>query len=325
MICAGFIAPQLKSLNIKKDSTLALMEEAQARKWQISHIIPTDIYAKNGLAYTRKVEKICFSSNFDHKTSTKESTWYSVLEENKDIALEDFDVLFIREDPPTNLIYIHLTHLLSYVSPQKTLIVNPPQALREYNEKLFATVFHQHVPQYVIASNRDTLLSFINDQESTILKPLDNMGGELIFHISSNDPNKYVALETITQNFTQPIIAQTYIPEIKAGDKRIIIINGEPIPFSLTRIPKEDETRANLAKGGTAICKPLTKSDLAICKTISNELIDLQLLFVGIDVIGDKLTEINITSPTGIRELDEQCNLNISKQLLKVVEEKLKL
>jgi glutathione synthase len=203
------------------------------------------------------------------------------------------------------------------------LVVNKPQSLRDCNEKVFATDFPQCCPPVLITANAERIRSFHKDHSDIILKPLDGMGGASIFRVKPNDPNLSVIIETLTQHGTQSLMAQRYIPEITQGDKRILLIDGVPVPFALARIPAAGETRGNLAAGGRGEAQPLTERDYWICEQVAPTLRAKGLLFVGIDVIGDYLTEINVTSPTCIRELDKQCDLNIAGQLMDCINEKL--
>jgi glutathione synthase len=226
----------------------------------------------------------------------------------------------MRKDPPFDLEYIYSTYILEHAERLGTIVVNSPAALRNVNEKFFITHFPECIAPTQVSRNMDFLLNFIAKHGDTIIKPLDGMGGQGIFRVSASDPNTKVILETITKNETSYVMAQKYLPEISAGDKRILLINGEPVPYVLARIPAEGEFRGNLARGGRGKGLELSKRDRWICQQVGPKLREMGLFFVGLDVIGDYLTEINITSPTCIRELDSLYNINISEQLMGVLE-----
>ncbi|MGB1192678.1 MAG: glutathione synthase, partial [Pseudomonadales bacterium] len=219
--------------------------------------------------------------------------------------------------------FLYTTFILESAEKQGTLIVNKPQSLRDCNEKVFATEFPQCCPPVLITANAEAIRDFYKEHNDIILKPLDGMGGASIFRVQANDPNLSVIIETLTEHQTKSIMAQRYIPEIVSGDKRILLVDGKPVPFALARIPAAGETRGNLAAGGRGEARALTERDYWICEQVAPALREKGLLFVGIDVIGDYLTEINVTSPTCIRELDDQCDLNIAGQLMDAIEEKL--
>ncbi len=301
-----------EQLNPVKDSSLAMLEEAQNRGWQTYYINP------HSLTYGDAAIATCLPI----KLQLNQQDWYQ-LDEAEPRSLADIDIIIMRKDPPFNMNYIYATYLLELAEKQGTLVVNRPQSLRDANEKLFTLQFPQCCAPTLVASDMAQLKAFLEQHGDIIVKPLDGMGGASIFRIKQRDPNIAVIFETMTQYGQTPIIAQRFIPEISEGDKRILLIDGEPVPYVLARVPAKGETRGNLAAGGSGIGMPLSERDLWICKQIGPTLSKMGLSFVGIDVIGDYMTEVNVTSPTCIRELDKLYNLNISKTLLDVLETKL--
>ncbi len=301
-----------EQLNPIKDSSLAMLEEAQNRGWQTYYINP------HSLAYNETATATCLPI----KLQLNQQDWYQ-LDQAEPRSLADIDIIIMRLDPPFNMAYIYATYLLELAEKQGTLVVNRPQSLRDANEKLFTLQFPQCCAPTLVAGDMLQLRAFLDQYKDIIVKPLDGMGGASIFRIKQNDPNIAVIFETMTQHGQTPIIAQRFIPEISEGDKRILLIDGEPIPYALARVPAKGETRGNLAAGGNGIGVPLSERDVWICKQVGPTLCKMGLNFVGIDVIGDYLTEINVTSPTCIRELDKLYNLNISKTLLDALEEKI--
>ena len=249
--------------------------------------------------------------------------WFE-LEAETDSALSELDVILMRKDPPFDMEFVYSTYLLEQAERAGVLIVNKPQSLRDCNEKLFATLFPQCTPPTLVSRRADILREFVNQQGDTILKPLDGMGGTSIFRHRPGDPNLSVILETLTGNGTQQIMAQGYLPAIKDGDKRILMIDGEPVPYCLARIPAAGETRGNLAAGGRGEARPLTEKDRWIAAQVGPTLREKGLLFVGLDVIGEHLTEINVTSPTCIREIDNAFGTNIGAMLMDAIDQKLK-
>ena len=297
-------------LNPTKDSSLAMLEEAQARGWQTYYVSP------HSLTYSETVIADCIPI----KLQLNQQNWY-VLGEPEARPLADMDIIIMRVDPPFNMNYIYTTYLLELAEKQGALVVNRPQSLRDANEKLFTLQFPQCCAPTMVSSDMGQLKTFQKEHGDIIVKPLDGMGGASIFRMKQDDPNIAVILETMTEHGKTPIIAQRFIPEISAGDKRILIVDGQPIPYALARIPAKGETRGNLAAGGSGVGVELTDRDRWICEQVGPSLSKMGLSFVGIDVIGDYITEINVTSPTCIRELDKIYNLNISKTLLDVLEQ----
>ncbi|PCJ16709.1 MAG: glutathione synthase [Gammaproteobacteria bacterium] len=309
----GVVMDPIEKINFKKDSTLAMLLEAQSRGYELYYMEQSDLFIELGLSY---------ASMRPIKVSNTEEKWFDLSAPTK-VRLSDLDAILMRKDPPFDMNFIYTTYLLEQAEREGVLIVNKPQSLRDCNEKLFAAQFPQCCPPLLISSDQARIQAFIAEQRDVICKPLDGMGGASIFRITENDPNASVILETLTEHGKTPIMAQRYIKEITAGDKRILIIDGKPIPYALARIPAEGETRGNLAAGGTGKALPLSQKDLWICEQVGPTLVEKGLIFVGIDVIGDYLTEINVTSPTCIRELDQAFNLNISAVLMDAIEARL--
>lgn len=304
----------ISSIKIHKDSTFAMLLEAQRRNYEILYIEQTDLYLDGQQAR-------CYAHQLNVFDDPEH--WYE-LQKPQNIALGDVDVIMMRKDPPFDMNYIYSTYILELAEQQGALVVNKPSSLRRCNEKLFALQFPDCIPATRVSSLAIELKSFITEHNDVILKPLDGMGGASIFRVKVNDANLNVIIETLTRYGQRLIMAQKYIPEIVNGDKRILLVDGKPIPYALARIPHAGETRANLATGGRGEGIELSEQDKRICERVGPVLSEMGLLFVGLDVIGDYLTEINVTSPTCIRELDSIYNLNISATLMDAVEQKLK-
>jgi len=302
-------------INIKKDSSFAMLLEAQRRGWSLFYMQQKDLFMTEQQSFAQ-VQALTVEDN--------KQGWFQ-LEQAQEIKLADLDVILMRKDPPFDMEYIYTTYLLEVAEKQGTLIINKPQSIRDCNEKLFTLAFPQCCPPLLVTREQSRLLDFIKQHQDCILKPLDGMGGASIFRVQDKDPNNRVIIETLTQYQTKTIMAQRYIAEIKAGDKRILMVNGKPIPYALARIPSAQDHRGNLAAGGKGRGQPLTKRDYWIAEQVGAELKRRGLFFVGLDVIGDYLTEINVTSPTCIRELDQQFNLNISGVLFDSIEKHLDL
>ena len=309
----GMVMDSIDHINIKKDTSFAMLIEAQARGWELYYMELNDLFLRNGRAYAR-TRALTVQRN--------PQQWYQFISE-QDIPIDELNVILMRKDPPFDQEYIYATYLLERAESMGVYVVNKPQSLRDANEKLFTAWFSQCCAETLVAREPSRIRSFLHEQGEIILKPLDGMGGTSIFHIRLNDPNLSVILETMTQYKSRYVMAQKYIPEIKNGDKRILMINGEAVPYALARIPAEGETRGNLAAGGRAEGRPLTEQDWWITKQVGPTLREKGLIFVGLDVIGDKLTEINVTSPTCVQELDKQFGLNIAGQLMDHIEKTL--
>jgi glutathione synthase len=305
----GVISDPLSSFNRKKDSTLAMFEAAAVRGMSIYHMELKDIFLMDGEV----------KAQARHVTLQLESTpWYRLAETER-LSLTAFDAVLMRKDPPFDMEYIHATYLLEQAERAGALIVNKPRSLRDANEKLYTAWFGDYCPATCVSRDMGLLKEFLSAQQEVIFKPLGGMGGLSVFKVVKGDPNTSVILETLTHNGTQFIMAQRYIPEIAQGDKRILLINGEAVPYALARVPAPGETRGNLAAGGTGIGIALSARDKEIVAAVGPHLRERGLLFVGLDVIGNYLTEINVTSPTCIRELNVLYGLDIAGSLLDCV------
>ena len=304
----------IESINFKKDSTLAMMLEAQSREYQLFYITPDSLYINERGAFA--IAKLINVKN-------DPTGWFNFKEEIQ-IRLSELDVIFMRQDPPFNSNFIYNTYVLESAEKEGVLVVNKPESLRDCNEKVFATEFPECCTPFLVTSNPDLLKSFIEDHRDTVIKPLDGMGGSSIFRLRNSDPNLNVILETITESFTTKVMIQTFIPEIVDGDKRILLINGKPMNAAVARVPAEGELRGNLAAGASAVARSLTEKDLWICEQVGPKLKDLGLVLVGLDIIGDYLTEINVTSPTCFREYESLCDIDVAFNFLEAVEGLLK-
>ncbi len=309
----GIIMDPIAHIAFKKDSSLAMLLAAQARGWTLFYMEQRDLYQLGDQARARMCPLRVFNDP---------QHWFETDEEI-DAALSDLDVILMRKDPPFNSEYIYATYLLELAEKSGTLVVNRPQSLRDCNEKFFATQFPQCTPPTLVSRRSDILREFAREHRDIILKPLDEMGGASIFRHREGDPNLSVILEVLTEHGSRQIMAQRYVPAIKDGDKRILMIDGEPAPYCLARIPAAGETRGNLAAGGRGVAQPLSDHDREIAALVGPELRKRGLLFVGLDVIGDYLTEINITSPTCIREIDNAFDTRIGERLMDAIAAKL--
>jgi len=314
-IILAILMDDIASISQKKDSSFAMMLEAQSRDWEIFTFDSVDMCHIKGRVFANARKTMVTDS---------ENDWFSCKKQEL-ISLSNVDVIFMRKDPPFDMDYIYATYLLEQAEIGGVMVVNKPSSLRDANEKLFALNFSGCIPKTLVSSNIEQLITFINDNEEAIVKPLDGMGGKDIYKLKTGDENIIEVLLHITNQGRRYIMAQEFLQEIKDGDKRILLINGVPIDFALARLPAEGSFKGNLAAGAIGVGQPLTERDRYLCEKISPMLIEKELIFVGLDVIGDYITEINVTSPTGIRELDKQFDLNISAQLLDVIEEKLAL
>lgn len=312
----GVIMDPLDSINIKKDSTYAMIKEALSRGWQVLCCTPHYLYVDNSIPYGLFTE-------ITINNSTLSTSWYNIITTH-DLPLSTLDIILLRKDPPFDIEYIYTTYILDLAQKTGVLVANNPTAIRNNNEKLSTLNFPEVTAPHVVTANKSVLMRFIDKYKTVIVKPLDGMGGKSIFKISQGDDNTSVILDTITNNQTQTIIAQKFIKEIAQGDKRILLVNGQPVPYGLARIPAKGEIRGNLAAGATGVGFKLSAHDLWICEQIGPTLKELGLYFVGIDVIGDYLTEINVTCPTCIQEIDQFFDLNISETYLDCLVKKLK-
>ena len=309
----GVIMDPIEGINVNKDSTFAMLLEAQRRAYKIYYLQQSDLFHTDNkiLGQTSLIS-----------VQDDPANWYE-LHDSAIKDLSELDVVLMRKDPPVNMEYVYTTYLLDRLHEMNTLVINHPSSLRNANEKLLTTCFPDCTPPYTVSRNKQMLDDFIDAYKEVVIKPLDGMAGDSIFRINHTDPNRNVIVESITQNGQRTVMAQQFIAEYKKGDKRILIIDGEPIEYALLRIPAKGELRANLAKGGTGKGIELSANDYSICEQIKPTLVSMQLTFVGIDIIGNYLTEINVTSPTGIRELDKIYKLNISAKLFDSIENRL--
>lgn len=310
----GVVMDPIQTIKPYKDSTFAMLLAAQERGWEIFYMEQADLFYSAQQVQGR-MRKLQVMDDQHH--------WFDFGMEYIQ-PLSALDVILMRKDPPFDLEYIYTTYLLEQAEHAGVLVVNKPQSLRDANEKLFTMWFTDCCPATLVTCNLVQIKDFLKQYHDIICKPLDGMGGASIFRITEHDPNISVIIETLSDHGKKYFMAQRYIPEISQGDKRILMIDGEPVPYALARIPAAGETRGNLAAGGTGVGIELSSRDYEICRKVGPTLKAKGLLFVGLDVIGDYLTEVNVTSPTCIRELDRQFNLNISQRLLDVIAKKIR-
>jgi len=306
----GVLMDDISNIKPNKDSSFAMMLEAQKRGWEIHTFDSHDMFYDDGLV-----------SAFLKKTSVidSETNWYNT-ENSKAANLGALDVVFMRKDPPFDMDYIYATYLLEKLESEGVLVVNKPSSLRDANEKLFSLNFPDCIPKTLVSSKIEKLEAFIHETNTVVVKPLDGMGGKDIFKLSRDDKNTHEILNKLTNHQSRYILAQEFLPEIKDGDKRILLINGKPVDYALARLPAEGNFKGNLAAGAKGVGQPLSERDRYLCAQIAPMLIEKGLVFVGLDVIGDYITEINVTSPTCIRELDKEFGINVSSTLLDEIE-----
>lgn len=305
----GIVMDPIERISYKKDSSMAMLWAAKARGWSLHYFEMQDLYQVDGEARGRGRQLDVFQNP---------ERWFA-FGEDVDLPLRELDVILMRKDPPFDNEFVYATYLLEQAERGGTLVVNRPASLRDCNEKFFATLFPELAPPTLVSRRADIIREFARTHGDVILKPLDGMGGSSVFRHREGDPNLSVILETLTAHGTQQIIAQRYLPGIKDGDKRILMIDGEPVDYCLARIPAQGETRGNLAAGGRGVAQPLSARDREIAATVGPELRKRGLLFVGLDVIGEHLTEINVTSPTCIREIDAAYDTRIAERLMDVI------
>jgi glutathione synthase len=313
MIKLGVVMDPIGSIKIHKDSTFAMLLEAQARGWELYYMELRDLWLRDGEAGAR-MRRL--------KVKDDPHGWYEFNGEHE-ASLAGLDVVLMRKDPPFDTEYVYATYLLERAEEAGVRVINRPRSIRNANEKLFTAWFTACCPPTLVTRDAGQILRFLAEQNDIVLKPLGGMGGASVFRVAVGDPNTNVIMETLTRHGTRFTMAQRYLPEIRQGDKRILLIDGEPVPYALARIPAAGETRGNLAAGGRGEGVALSERDRWICEQVGPTLRRMGLMFVGLDVIGEYLTEINVTSPTCIRELDKLYGLNIAGQLLDKVEEKL--
>ncbi len=313
MVRIGVVMDPIDSIKPYKDSTFAMLLAAQARGWRISYSEMADLSVLDGVPYL---------AMRDLSVRDEPSGWFELGEPAVEPASR-LDVVLMRKDPPFDMEYIYATYFLERAKAAGVLVVNDPSALRDVSEKAYTAWYPDLCPPTLFARRMSTLRAFGEEHGRVVVKPLDGMGGRSIFVVRADDPNFGVILETITDGGRRFVTAQKYIPEIRDGDKRILIVDGEPVPYCLARIPAKGEHRGNLAAGASSEARPLSERDREIAHAVAPMLRDKKLLFVGLDVIGDYLTEINVTSPTCIRELDEAYGLDIADDLLGAIERRL--
>jgi glutathione synthase len=310
-IKTGIVMDPIGDIKTYKDSSFAMLLEAQRRDHSLLYMEPDDLYAKDGRVFARMQQLEVRDNNTD---------WFSLTPVGSR-PLDELDIVLMRRDPPFDMDYIYATYMLELAEKAGTLVINRPQSLRDANEKFFINNFPQCCVPMMITSRSARIREFVGKHGRCVVKPLDGMGGESVFRVSDSDLNLNVILETITRHDSRAVMAQKYIDEISQGDKRILVINGEPVPYALARFAGEGDFRGNLAKGGSSQGVPLSERDRWICSQVAPELKKRGILFAGLDVIGDWLSEVNVTSPTCIRELDEAFDLNIAGLLFDVAEE----
>ena len=302
----GVVMDPIGDLNYKKDSTLALLWAASERNLELFYMEPADLSLDQGAPMGNMAPLEVF----------KDAKMWHSLGESQTLPLTELDAILMRRDPPFDMEYIYSTYILEAAEREGVLVVNRCQSLRDCNEKVFATQFPQCCPPVVVSADGDRLRAFHAEHGDVIFKPLDGMGGAGIFRVGPDDPNLNVVLETLTRFGRTPIMGQRFIPDIRDGDKRVIVVDGEAIPWCLARVPPPGETRGNLAVGGKGEARALTERDQWIVSQVAPSLREKGLLLVGLDIIGAYLTEINLTSPTGIREIDTACDTDIGGRLI---------
>ncbi len=330
----------LEAINPKKDSTVAMLQSAQRMGWQLYCMEQRDIFISDGEVYGRhrqirihdhlvgldraspdraSPDRVSPDRASPDRVSPSDSLWYEQLGTDTG-PLSELDLVLLRKDPPFDMEYIYLTYLLELAEQKGVPVANRPSSVRDCNEKLFALQFPNCCPPHMVSRDTEMLRSFQKDHGDVVFKPLDGMGGASIFRVRPGDKNLSVIVETLTANGTRQAMVQRFIPEISQGDTRILLINGEPVPFGLARIPAEDENRGNLAAGGAGMGRKLNDRDRFICQQVGPVLVEKGLYFVGIDIIGDYLTEINVTCPTCIREIDAAFGTDIASDYLNFLE-----
>ena len=314
-ISLGVVMDPIESIDVHKDSTLAMLLAAQRRGWKIFYLLQTDLYSSQGVSYGR-MRELSLSLADDRYSSYD-------LGAARDRPLRALDVILMRKDPPFDLDYVYSTYLLEQAQRAGTLVVNNPQSLRDCNEKLYATQFPHCCPEFLVSCSEGQLRGFHEQYRDVIYKPLDGMGGTSVFRARADDANLGVIIETLTLGGRRQIMAQRYLPQIEEGDKRILLIDGEAVDYALARVPASGENRGNLAVGGKGVARELSDRDRWICQQVKDSVKARGLLFVGLDVIGDYLTEINVTSPTCIREIDSAMGTDIAGDLMDSIRSKL--
>ncbi|NCF14884.1 MAG: glutathione synthase [Gammaproteobacteria bacterium] len=309
----GIVMDPIRSIAPYKDSSLAMLLEAERRGAEIHYFEQKDLSLVSGKALGQSTLLHVRDDNDD---------WFDLGDQSQ-VALGDLDAILMRKDPPFDMEYIYTTYILDRARDEGALVVNAPQALRDMNEKAYTAWFPQCTPPTLITRSMHEMKAFLNEHQRVVAKPLDGMGGRSIFALQQGDKNANVIFETLTNYGTEFAVTQVFVPEINAGDKRILLIDGEAIPCALARIPTGDDHRGNMVAGAVTRGQELSDRDRWICEQVGPALRDAGVLFAGIDVIGDYLTEVNVTSPTGIRELDKQFDLNIAGNMFDAIQAKL--
>lgn len=303
----------ITSINIKKDTSFAMLLDAQERGYELFYMEMADLYLQNGKPMAR-MQGLSVQQDAND--------WFA-LEQEQYLNLAELDVILMRKDPPVDNEFIYATHMFELAEQSGTLIVNKAQSLRDFNEKLFTSWFPDLVADTLVTRDSKLIREFHKTHQDIICKPLDGMGGTSIFRVKEDGNNLGVIIETLTELGTRYAMFQKFLPEIKDGDKRILIVDGQVVPYALARLPTKGENRGNLAAGGTGRPQPLSESDLKIAETIAPLLVEKGLIFVGLDVIGDRVTEINVTSPTCVREIEAAYDINITGMLFDAIEKRL--
>ncbi len=308
----GIVMDPIQSITPYKDSSLAMLLEAERRDAEIHYFEQKDLSLVSGKALGQSTLLHVRDDNDD---------WFD-LGDQQTVELGDLDAILMRKDPPFDMEYIYTTYILDRAQDAGALVVNAPQALRDMNEKAYTAWFPQCTPPTLITRSMEEMKAFLIEHDRVVAKPLDGMGGRSIFAIQKGDKNANVIFETLTNYGTEFAVTQVFVPEIEAGDKRILLIEGEPVPYALARIPTGDDHRGNMVAGAVSQGQEMSERDHWICEQVGPVLRDAGVLFAGIDVIGDYLTEVNVTSPTGIRELDKQFDLNVAGRMFDAIENK---
>lgn len=310
----AIVMDPISAINIKKDTSFAMLMAAQARGYELTYLEMSDLFIDKGIPK-------CLARSLEVKADPNQ--WYSLGSTNSQL-LSEFDVILMRKDPPFDSEYLYASHILELAENAGTLVVNRPQSLRDFNEKLFTAYFPELIPDTLVTRNSDLIRAFHNKHKDIICKPLDGMGGTSIFRVKEDGNNLGVIIETLTNLGTEYAMFQEFLPAIKDGDKRVLIVDGEVVPYCLARLPTKGENRGNLAAGGTGRAQPISESDRKIAEAISPMLKARGLIFVGVDIIGDRVTEINVTSPTCVQEIEAAYDVDIMAMLFNAIESKLK-
>ena len=310
-----FIADDMATFKVYKDTTYVMMREAAKRGHRLFHCFSQDLHIANGLVQTQARAFDFLGAKDDH-----DHAWFD-LQAAQTVALKDFSAVIMRTDPPFNMQYLYATQLLTLAAEQGASVLNSGQAMRDFNEKLAILNFSQFTAPTLVTTSDMQVRDFLAEHGDIIVKPLDGMGGMGIFRLRPDDANIGSILETLMLNNTRTIMAQRYIPEIVHGDKRVLVINGKPLPYALARIPQNGETRGNLAAGGKGVAQDMSARDMEIAETLAPELMRRGIVLAGLDIIGDCLTEVNVTSPTGFQEIMKQKGLDVAALFIDAVEE----